>query len=174
MDQGNGHNHPGVATTLAVPAQVYREQNNYEEAEKLLKDALKMGEKTLGPNHLALAHTLVDLAVLYSKQEKYKDAEQLCKRALGIRLKVLGQSDPQVASNLNNLAELCQPQGKYIEMEMYYRRALEIFEIESQYGPDHLNVAKTRIDLASCLVKQRKYAEAEVLFKQVGTDVEQE
>ena len=52
-------------------------------------------------------------------------------------------------------------------MERYYQRALEIYE--SKLGPDDPNVAKTKNNLASAYLKQGKYKEAEVLYKQVLT-----
>lgn len=50
---------------------------------------------------------------------------------------------------------------------MYYQRALEIYE--HKLGPDDPNVAKTKNNLASCYLKQGKYKEAEILYKQVLT-----
>lgn len=64
-------------------------------------------------------------------------------------------------------AFLCIVQGKYEEVERYYQRALEIYE--SKLGPDDPNVAKTKNNLASCYLKQGKYKEAEILYKQVLT-----
>ncbi|XP_026677097.1 kinesin light chain-like [Diaphorina citri] len=49
----------------------------------------------------------------------------------------------------------------------YYQRALEIYELK--LGPDDSNVAKTKNNLASCYLKQGKYKEAEILYKQVLT-----
>jgi kinesin light chain len=57
--------------------------------------------------------------------------------------------------------------GKYEEVELYYQRALEIYE--QKLGPDDPNVAKTKNNLASCYLKQGKYKEAEILYKQVLT-----
>ena len=47
----------------------------------------------------------------------------------------------------------------------YYQRALEIYE--SKLGQDDPNVAKTKNNLASAYLKQGKYSEAELLYKQV-------
>lgn len=58
-------------------------------------------------------------------------------------------------------------QGKYEEVERYYQRALEIYD--SKLGADDPNVAKTKNNLASCYLKQGKYKEAEILYKQVLT-----
>merc|ERR1712112_486282 len=53
------------------------------------------------------------------------------------------------------------------EVERYYQRALEIYE--SKLGQDDPNVAKTKNNLASAYLKQGKYKEAEILYKQVLT-----
>lgn len=50
---------------------------------------------------------------------------------------------------------------------MYYQRALEIYE--TKLGQDDPNVAKTKNNLASAYLKQGKYKEAEILYKQVLT-----
>ncbi|KAF2362307.1 Tetratricopeptide-like helical domain [Trinorchestia longiramus] len=182
LEKTSGHDHPDVATMLNILALVYRDQNKYKEAAHLLNDALAIRKKTLGENHPAVAATLNNLAVLYGKRGKYKDAEPLCKRALEIRENVLGRDHPDVAKQLNNLALLCQNQisqderrgvprdemiGKYEEVERYYQRALEIYE--NKLGPDDSNVAKTKNNLASAYLKQGKYKEAEILYKQVLT-----
>merc|ERR1712083_976601 len=51
--------------------------------------------------------------------------------------------------------------------EKYYQRALAIYE--SKLGQDDPNVAKTKNNLASAYLKQGKYKEAEILYKQVLT-----
>nr|XP_023028432.1 kinesin light chain [Leptinotarsa decemlineata] len=146
LEKTSGHDHPDVATMLNILALVYRDQNKYKEAANLLNDALAIREKTLGENHPAVAATLNNLAVLYGKRGKYKEAEPLCKRALDIR-------------------ENNRHQGKYEEVEKYYQRALEIYE--KRLGADDPNVSKTMNNLASCYLKQGKYKEAEVLYKQI-------
>uniref|UniRef100_A0A915JR16 Kinesin light chain n=1 Tax=Romanomermis culicivorax TaxID=13658 RepID=A0A915JR16_ROMCU len=150
---------------------IFSDQNKYKEAANLLNEALQIREKTLGESHPAVAATLNNLAVL-------------------------GPMHPDVGKQLNNLALLCQNQGKYDEVEKYYTRALQIYE--SKLGPDDPNVAKTKnnlvrsliiisqirhqkisqriqvfksnkLFLASAYLKQGKYKEAEVLYKQILT-----
>ena len=48
-----------------------------------------------------------------------------------------------------------------------FQRAIEIYE--SKLGPDDPNVAKTKNNLASAYLKQGKYQEAEIIYKQVLT-----
>lgn len=68
---------------------------------------------------------------------------------------MFGYNHPDVAKQLNNLALICQNQGLYEEVEKYYSRALEIYE--TQFGPDDVNVAKTKNNLSSAYLKQGKY-----------------
>lgn len=68
---------------------------------------------------------------------------------------------------INPFCPPIHPQGKYEEVEVYYQRALEIYE--TKLGQDDPNVAKTKNNLASAYVKQSKYKEAEILYKQVLT-----
>ena len=59
-----------------------------------------------------------------------------------------------------------QTQGFALNLAFrYYQRALEIYE--SKLGQDDPNVAKTKNNLASAYLKQGKYSEAELLYKQV-------
>ena len=95
---------------------------------------------------------------------------------------MLGSDHPDVAKQLNNLALLCQNQCKYEGVERYcqryqvrstevppryYQRALEIYE--SKLVQDDPNVAKIENNLPSAYLKQGKYKEAEILYKQVNT-----
>src|SRR5262245_31093635 len=66
--------------------QLYQ-QGQYADAEPLVKRALAIREKTLGPEHRDVGVLLYNLAVLYDIQGRYADAEPLYKRALAIREK---------------------------------------------------------------------------------------
>ncbi|VDP90398.1 unnamed protein product [Echinostoma caproni] len=62
------------------------------------------------------------------------------------------------------LTSACYARG---QVELYYQRALEIYI--NSFGPDNLNVIRTKNNLASAYLKQGKYAEAEEMYKQVLT-----
>ena len=86
-------------------------QGRYAEAEPLLRRALAIDEKALGPEHPDTAATLNSLAELYNKQGRYAEAEPLYRRALAINEKALSPQDSHTAISLNNLAELYIKQG---------------------------------------------------------------
>jgi tetratricopeptide (TPR) repeat protein len=109
-----------LAEALALSKQAVPlfQQGRYAEAEPLLKGALAIFEKALGPDHPKVATGLSNLAALYQVQGRYAEAEPLLKRALAIFEKALGPSHPDVAQSLNDLALLYQVQGRYAEAEL--------------------------------------------------------
>ena len=148
---------------LDAHATILWRMGRYPEAEPLFRNALAIGEKTLGPNHPNVAIQLNNLANLLQDQGKYDEAEPLYRRALAIHEKVLGPNHPNVATQLNNLASLFYAQGKYDEAEPLYRRALAIDE--KALGPNHPGVATDLNNLALLLSKQGNYDEAEPLMR---------
>ena len=129
---------------LAVAA--HRAQGRYAEAEPLIKRALAIDEKALGPEHLNVGAELDNLAQLYQEQGRYAEAEPLFSRALSISEKALGPEHPRVGNALNNLAWLYQAQGRYTEAEPLVKRALTV--VEGAQGPEHVDVGRILDTLA--------------------------
>jgi tetratricopeptide (TPR) repeat protein len=71
-------------TNLAV---LYEKQDRTADAEPLLKRALAIYEKALGPDHPKVAETLENLIALYRGENRTAEAEPLDRRALAIREK---------------------------------------------------------------------------------------
>ena len=136
----------------------------YTEAEPLLRRALAIREKRLGPDHPDTAQSLNDLAVLLRFQGRYREAEPLLRRALAIHEKAVGPNHPDTAISLNNLALLLQAQGRYGEAEEQFHRALAIRE-KAARGLDHPDTAYTLHDLAELLWNQSRLEEAEPLLR---------
>ena len=96
-DDGMVLNNTAVSLMLA---------GDYATAEPLLRRALAIDEKSLGPDHPTVAIRLNNLAVLLPMKGDYAGAEPLYRRALAIDEKALGPDHPDVARDLNDLAEL--------------------------------------------------------------------
>ena len=164
---------PGAARLLNQAAWYLGERAQYKEAEPLLKRAVEIREKALGPAHPDTASSLSDLAGIYSGQGQYKEAEPLLKRALEINEKALGPHHPDTATSLNNLADTYSGQGQYKEAEPLLKRALEIRE--KALGPaatsvgilgggvEHPVVAKLAANYAHVLQKLGRGYEAHKL-----------
>ena len=135
----------------------------YAEAEPLLKRALDINEKALGPDHPSVGSSLSNLAELYRAQARYAEAEPLFKRSLTIREQALGPDHQDVGISVHNLAGLYREQGRYDDAEPLFRRALGINE--RALGTDHPDVGNSLNNLAVLYEKQGRYAEAEPLYK---------
>ncbi len=135
----------------------------HEEAEPLMKLALKIDENNFGKDHPNVAADLNNLALLLQETNHLSEAEPLMKRALKIDEDSFGQDHPNVAIRLLNLARLLKDTNRLSEAEPLYRRALNINE--NNFGKDHPNVAVDLNNLAQLLQETNRLSEAEPLMK---------
>ena len=111
----------------------------YSQAAPLLRDALAIREKTLGPEHPETGRSLNNLALLLQDQGDFAGARPLYERALAIYEKALGPEHPRTAASLNDLANLLRYQGDLAGARPLYERALAIRE--KVLGPEHPDTA---------------------------------
>jgi tetratricopeptide (TPR) repeat protein/tRNA A-37 threonylcarbamoyl transferase component Bud32 len=137
----------------------------FDEAEKMLAEALEMWIRVYGPEHGNVAKVELALATIDRKKNRYEEAEKRYRRVLEIWSKTNGPRSTNVAFGLNNLGNLYLEQGELKRAEKNYRQALEIFE--SKVGKDHPNVAMTLANLGRCLSGQKRHREAIPLLRRV-------
>ena len=135
----------------------------YGRAERLMRAALAIGERSLRLDHPEVATRLNNLASLLQATNRLAEAEPMYRRALAIDEASLGPDHPEVATDLNNLAGLLQATNRLAEAEPMYRRALAIDE--ASLGPDHPEVATRLNNLAALLRATNRLAEAEPMFR---------
>ena len=151
-------------------ANLYLDQNNYENALNEYKKALKISRKLAktSPN-IYLPHVagvLSNLGNLHLNQYKDKNALRDYKEALEIRRK-LAKTDPNVyssdvATSLHNLANWYLFHKKYEDALKNYKKALEIRLKLAEVNPDNYlpDVAMTLNNLAVFYASQNNYEDA--------------
>lgn len=147
-------------------AHLYYSHREYDLAEPLYKQALKIREQKFGEENPAVVISLNNLAELYSIQGKYALAEPLYQRALTISGQALSlnvANAVDVIHNLKRVAEFYMTQGDYRQAEPLYQRALAL----SKQTLNPVYVVHSLNNLALFYQHQGKYAQAEVLLKQV-------
>src|SRR5262249_49763562 len=132
----------------------------YVQAEPLLRDALAIREKALGPEHPNTAASLNTLAHRRRRQGDFGGARPLYERALAIYEKV-GPEHPYTATSLNNLAGLLLDQRDLAAARPLYERALAIHE--KALGPEHPDMGTSLNDLGRLLYNQGDLAGARQL-----------
>lgn len=143
-----------MALSLSNLAELYRAQGQYAQAEPLLRRALGIFEKALGPNYPDVALSLNNLALLYHAQGQYAQAEALFRRALAILETALGPDPhPDVATSLKNLAALYRAMKRDDEAEPLERRADRIRAIQRRSKP-LTSAAPDRYSVRSMVVER--------------------
>jgi tetratricopeptide (TPR) repeat protein len=113
----------------------------YSQAAQLIRDAVAMLEKALGPEHPDTAKSLNDLALVLKEKGDFAAARPLQERALAITEKARGPEHPDTATNLNNLANVLRDQGDLTGARPLYERALAIRE--KALGSEHPDTAQS-------------------------------
>ena len=152
-----------VRTVIGI---TYLRLGRYEEAETLLRAALKLLEDTLGPDHPDIAATLNSLGILRQERGDYREAESLQSRALAILRKKYGDENQDVLSIQSNLALLYQDMGKNEEAAKLMRQTLA--SDRKLYGNEHVNVAIDLNNLGNLLLKNGDYKESEPLLREAA------
>lgn len=117
-------------TTLINAATAMRAAAHYDDAERLYREALESGERTLSPTDRRLAALHNNLSMLYSETNRFEQAETELRKALNIleSSSVNADEDVDVASTHTNLALLLLNEGKGDEATEHATEALRIYK----------------------------------------------
>jgi tetratricopeptide (TPR) repeat protein len=132
-------------------------------AEPLLRRALAIDEKTLGPDHPSVSRDLNMLGLVLREKKDQVGAEGMFRRALAIDQKAHGTNHPDVARDLSNLGLALKERGNLVEAESLQRRAVAIQE--KMTGPNSADTAGVLGNLASVLDAEGDHWSAEPLFR---------
>ena len=109
-------------------AQALQAQGELAEAERVLRRALAIREKALGPNHPEIAAVLATLGQIALSQNRLKDAERDTSRAIAIDESALGPDNLNTALARMQLGNLRHRQLREAEALDIFSRALEVFK----------------------------------------------
>ncbi len=143
--------------------ELYFRISRFNDAERLMRRALAIDEKSTHPAHRRVAQRMNNLAQVLKVTERLLPAELLMHRALALELQCLGHAATRVASELNNLAQLLTETTRFHSAEPLMRRALSI-NVQS-FGSTNPNVATCLNNLAQLFYRTNRPAEAEPLYR---------
>jgi tetratricopeptide (TPR) repeat protein len=134
--------------------------NRLDEAEPLMRRALAIDEKGLGPDHPKVGIRLNNLALLLQHTNRLAEAEPLMRRALAIDEMSFGPDHPSVAIRLNNLALLLCATNRLVAAEPLMRRHVAIFvEFTRRTGHRHPHLDTAFANYARLLAAMGKSKE---------------
>ncbi len=106
---------------------VYRTGKELSQAQKLLSDALKIIQETVGDSSLPYASCLADYAVVRAEQNLKPEADSLLAKALEAAAVAVGKKHPDYADILIKGAEIEWSKGNKIEATTLVMKAHEIY-----------------------------------------------
>ena len=157
--------HPDYMEFADTLAAVKARSGRHDEAETLYKQLLSIKERAVGPHHPHLIEWLNQLAVFYADRERFHDAEPYLQRVLEIVQDCAGDDICSISVAMFNLASLYSCRRDYRKTEFFISRALRMRRQLSD------NDSCLR-ELATVLVKQGRYAEAERILNRCLTQVQ--
>src|SRR5229473_3063922 len=146
-----------TATTLVVLAQALQAQG-----ETVLRRALAIREKALGPNHPDVAAVLTTLGQIAFSQNRLNDAERDTSRAINIDESALGPDNLNTALARMQLGNLRNRQLREAEALDVYSRALDVFK--KAHGQADIVVPVVLNNIAEIYKAQGRYQLAEARF----------
>ena len=113
----------GVQVALGV---LRREQERFEEAEEVLRQALSTREQQFGEDHPLISSAAAELAHVLEERARYSEAENLYRRSMNSRLRRYGEDHPLTARAYNSLGRLYMKQAALREAQALFDKALPI------------------------------------------------
>ncbi|MCG3127866.1 MAG: Serine/threonine-protein kinase PknD [Phycisphaerae bacterium] len=135
----------------------------YDQAERMLSEALRIRIDVLGEDCTAVAETQCSLATVLQLTRRFADSEVLVRRALTTYRQRLGDKSPAVASCMHDLGVVLESLGRYDEAETVFRDTLAL-DLELR-GPEHECVAASMGGLGSLLRQRGNLAAAEPFLR---------
>jgi TonB family protein len=151
-----------LAPALVDLGKLEQELGRPAEAERLLNEALEIGEREFGAEHPSLGVALNELSRLHIRQSNHARAKTVLERLLRIT-RTKGADHPDVATALAGLAVVQRGLGDDAAAEQLFRDALRIRE--KVLAPNHMAVVVTLEQLSETCATRGNFAEALALLQ---------
>ena len=143
---------------------VYHHQGDYAQAERAMREAVRLRE-TSGTDRLpSQAVTLNNLGQLYNDMGDYAEAVRVLRKAAEVWKKAVGEEHPYYANMLNNLGMACANQGEAAEGRRYLERAKEIRA--EVLGTAHRDYVQSLANLGVAHYRAGEHVRAEALYQE--------
>ena len=130
----------------------------YAAAERNMREAIRIHEKTLGTRHSYFTMYLNNFGIFLTDIERFEEAERYSRRALTLQHEILGPNHPYVSNTLRALGRLYHRLGRLDEAETLLRQALAINR--ASLARDNFITAVIQLRLGAVLRDLGHHAEA--------------
>jgi serine/threonine protein kinase/tetratricopeptide (TPR) repeat protein len=172
-----GKDHLEVAQTLDSIGLALYDLGRYQEALADHQRSLEIKQRHLGQDAAPTAFTIELMGTVYDALGRLDEAEAAHRKAIALWLKASnGEETTDVLTGYTNLAHTLDSKGQTEEAIELLRKG--IAGMEKALGPEHLNVARSKVMLGQALINAgdnddafAEFEDAEEIFeKAVGPD----
>ena len=153
---------PRIADTLNAIARVYYNEENYDMALQLYKEALTIFQNAFGNDHLTSAMCYTNLGLVYTVQQNYSDALKYHEKAYQIRHNHLPNDHFRFGTSYNNIGEVHLHSGDFTLAWEYFEWALQVYR--KSLPLQHVDIAKTLSNMGSIYEQQGKSQQASLSY----------
>jgi len=168
LDRASADMESGFAAGPVAEAQLrrtigkaYHALESFDAAERHLKRALEIGERTLGLEHRDTLQSMAELAGLCCTRNRFVDAERLFRQALTLQERFLGENDPDTLRTMRELGHVYETLDRLSDALPLYERAAE--KQRTILGAEHEETLESLNNLGVLYKKLKRYDEAERL-----------
>ncbi len=159
-------NQPVVrAKLMSTIGSVYQALGQFDESQRLLREALAEQERLVGRDHPDALATQSALSATYYRTGRYDLQEPLDLDLLERRTRLYGEDDQRTIQSYAELGALRIEQGRIAEGAEYYRKQYEA--LARIYGPDSDEVQDAKYNLAILSYNNGRLTEAVALLREV-------
>ena len=163
IDTGLANDPELQAQMMNVMGTVYQSLGLTSKAEPLLRRALEIRQRILGPRNPDTLQSQQDLSGAVLAESHYPEAEKLCRETMKTRRQVLGPEHHDTVDSMVQLARILGFESRYPEAEKLNRDALEV--ARRKWPQDRLTATALSL-LGDTLTHEEKYSEAEKVTRE--------
>jgi serine/threonine protein kinase len=160
-----GPDHPQTLITLHILALTYQSLGHFDRSIPIFEETLRRQSEKMGTDHPLTMRTAFDLGANYRDDGRHDDAVRIFDDWLPRAAKVV---EPAPSLNRNSYlsagAEVYTRAGRHDQAELLLREAADL--TKQHAGPDSLPYAQRMTTLGLNLLRQKKWADAEPVFRE--------
>lgn len=162
-----GPEHVETLDAQRTLAMALGELADFQQAERLTRDALTTLERLRGPQHVETLKTRAELGRVLLEASRFQESEALLRSALDAMILVLGERHNDTLITMDHLGLVLQRLGRFEEAEAVERRGLKARE--EVFGPDSTVTAFSLNNLANIAQRLGRNREAADLLQRALT-----
>ena len=165
IDTGLAQDPELQAQMMQIMGNVYESLGLYPESESLLRRAVEIRQRTLGPRNIETLKSMNDLGYVLNSNSKYSEAEKWSRETVEGRKEKLGPEHADTLASESQLALIFNNESRYAEAEKLHREVLDVSR--RKFGEQDPLTMKVMKSLAIDLAYEGKFDESEKVFRDV-------